>query len=49
MNPIGAITRDRAVIVTAKVLLIVLMAFAAIRLILLMFGAKLNINVNIEI
>ena len=49
MNPITGITHDRAIRATARALLIILMAASAIRLVLLMFGAQLNIDVNIEI
>ena len=49
MNPIAGIVRDRMVLLTIRILLIFLMAAAAIRLVLLMFGAKLDINVNVEI
>lgn len=49
MNPVAKITKDRAVVATARVLLILLMVFAAIRLVVWMFGAQLNIQINLDL
>lgn len=49
MNPIAKIVNDRAVVLTARVLLICLMVLAAIRFVVWMFGAQLNIQINLDI